>query len=201
MSLIPDFDVPQFFTGQMCGGAGIGHQTLKNWITRDPPALLISAADRALFAAQGIRIATEPHDRLSTQTGRPHLFTFRRVLQAAIVAELSRLGVVPRQAGMLSLAFTDVGDVAAVFQGEPLPDVRQPGELYPTGETFLVARAGESIASVVNIDVNKASAATVFGLLGAGDPASMIVNLNVIDARVRASLGLSPTWAQRKRGK
>ncbi len=72
-----------FGYSQVCEAAGIPHSTLRNWVSSDPPAVLMKAEDRAMV-------------------GRGHAltFTFRRVVAIAITAELVRLGWRPRQAAI-----------------------------------------------------------------------------------------------------
>lgn len=110
-------DQPQFFSADLCRAANIDAATLKNWISREPYA---------------IRLRDE--DRRAIGTGRPHLFTYRTVLQAAICAEFVALGLPPRRAGALAELFMnfDYGDVRD-------PKRREAGELFPTGRTVIVA--------------------------------------------------------------
>jgi hypothetical protein len=110
-------DQPQFFSADLCNAANIDAATLKNWISREPCALRLRDEDRRAIGA-----------------GRPHLFTYRTVLQAAICAEFVTLGLPPRRAGSLAELFMNwgYGDVRD-------PKHREGGELFPTGSTILVA--------------------------------------------------------------
>jgi hypothetical protein len=150
-------DTARFFTADACRAAGINSVTLKNWISRDPPAVLLTASDRA-----------------SHVSGRPHLLTFRRVMQIAITAELVRLGWGPRAAAIAAASFTDSGNSR-----------RPPGELYEDGITLLVARPGEDEPSFKV--VNWKHGATPFEVLGIGQGAT-VVNLSAIVETVQGAL-------------
>src|SRR5690242_18694232 len=120
--------------GEVARAAGIEPTVLQNWLNRG--VILMSAGDREAAGA-----------------GRVRLFSFRRALQVAIAAELTRLGVPVSDAARHALEFTDIGGTAGGFrkdrEDEPDPPSRPPGELFPEGKTFLIVYPGDR-AEVVN---------------------------------------------------
>ena len=202
MAYIGDVDAPQFFTADACRAAGIDPATLKNWITRTPSAILLSQEDKLKFQEAGAPIETEPRERMAAGSGRSHLFTFRRVMQIALTAELVALGFPPRKAGMVAVGFTDVGHGGAgyVGDGEPIRIKRLPGELYPDGWTILVAESDRETGRTVNVHHNTLLTELLF--TSARPPSTLvIVNVNAVDRRVRAALGLDMNWGRRPRPK
>lgn len=200
---VPDIGVAQFFSGDACKAAGIDGATLKNWMTREPPALLVSEEDRAKFREQGFDIGGAISERLAGGSGRSHLFTYRRVMQMALVAEMVALGLSPRRAGTLALGFSDVGEAVAYWGGGPAPEIpRWPGELFPEGRTVLVAYPGDDHSQVINVPAGKPTYSVLEALrVGTRRSGSaIIVDVNVVDDRVRASLGLDRNWARRPPG-
>src|SRR4051812_9122842 len=104
----------------------LDRKTLDNWIERG--AVLLSDDDRR-----------EAGER------KRYTFTFDRTVQIAVTAELVKLGVQPRRAGLAASAFTDMsGGVRSEFP-------RKPGQLFQGAETFLVLPAGETFGKIVPI--------------------------------------------------
>lgn len=165
-------------TADAAYGASISVDTLKNWVSRDPPMVLIS--------------------REKTGKGNPILYSFARVVQIAIVAELISHGVRHRRAAMAAAVFTDTsaGGTAGGWVGEAMDfsKARLPVQLFPEGLTYLVVPPGtdddSSNAEVVN--VTPATPATRFlhggRLSGLGVSSAVIVEVNSIVERVRARL-------------
>lgn len=128
MPVDPADFVARFTSAEVCVAANIKLETLKNWVFRRPAAVLLTADDQAASAK-----------------GSPIRYSFNRVMQIAITAELVRLGWQPRQAAMVAVSFTDVsnGGPATIVDDasnlDPHPDDRGPGELFRTGRTLLVA--------------------------------------------------------------
>lgn len=174
MAREPSQDIPRFLSDDVCRAAQIDFITLRNWISRDPPAITL-----------------REHDRKALKSGKPHLFTYRRVLQVALTADLVRLGFPPRKAGMMAAGFTDVGDVAIPPLGDHGDEAeRQPGELYADGLTFLIAYPEDDLSYVQKVGP-KTSLLEVLHLDGEGLRASAaIVNVTQIDMYARAVLGL-----------
>jgi hypothetical protein len=117
--------VDRFTSAEVCAAANITPATLKNWVSRRPAAVLLTKDDQAASAK-----------------GSPIQYSFRRVMQVAITAELVRLGWQPRPAAMVAITFTDLSWGGSAWIGdEPQhdPDARNPGQLFSTGRTFLVA--------------------------------------------------------------
>lgn len=198
MAYIDDPDAPQFFSGDACKAAGIDNATLKNWITRSPPAILVSDEDRAAFADIGV---TGPSfERLAMGAGRSHLFTYRRVMQLALTAELVRLGFPPRKAGMVAAGFTDVGDTASGWGNEPIMIERLPGELYQDGLTILIAEPDRETGHTMKVDFKTPLTDVLFS--GARRiTTAVVVNVGDINDRVLASLGLNRNWFRGRAGK
>jgi hypothetical protein len=178
MTQTPQPDVPMFFTGDVCRAVGVDQVTLKNWIARG--AILMSDEDRARLGVEG-----PSHERLATGSGRSHLFTLRRVVQIALIAELVRLGFSPSKAGVLALGFTDVGKGSIDENGKPAIQ-RFPGQLHKSGHTLLIAHPDQETSTIINADLN-ASLHTIFQS-GAEGSSAAVVNVSEVCARVCAAL-------------
>ncbi|MBI2715696.1 MAG: hypothetical protein HYX37_14780 [Rhizobiales bacterium] len=168
-SPIDQLDVPQFSSAQACEIAGIDMPTLKNWISRKQPAILLERRERK-------KVGDRERLRL----------TLRRILQIVITAELVRLGFDPREASLHAAQFTDI-------ESAPLRGIEQHkrGELFPQGFTLLIVRHA-GFADVVNAGANDSWQKVIAGGL-AGDrnaTALAIVNLNNVNHRVRTFLSL-----------
>ncbi len=153
---------------QACEAAGIDSATLKNWVSRKPPAVLLTAAERVKFS----------------QRSRFE-FSYQRVMQIAITAELVRLGFQPRHAGILAAGYTDMA--AGPLPGRP---DRQPGELFPAPYlTLLAVYPGADLSDVFCMKPD-GSWSQIFtgGLSRPAKTAAVVVVVNEIDRRVRASL-------------
>lgn len=155
-----DLSIPRFFTSDACKAAGIEMTTLRNWISRDPPAILLREEDRAAIV------------------GGAHLLSYRRVMQIALTAFLSRCGLSPRRAGMMAAVFTDMGNSR-----------RKPCELFSEGETLLIAMPGEDAGQDDTEVVQARGDFPVSHLIGGARP-SIAIHVNSIDRRVREALGL-----------
>jgi hypothetical protein len=192
MHYVDDLDAPQFFTADACKAAGIEQSTLKNWIVRSPPAILISEEDRASIGAAG-----PSHERMAGGSGRSHLFTFRRVMQIALCAELVRLGFPPRKAGLIAAGFTDLGIGSFGWVGEPFKPTKRergPGELYANGLTILVAEPETGLGRVINVDPTKPKLWELFYSGTQRTTSAAVVNVTAVWARVIESLGLDMDW-------
>lgn len=111
-----DLHVPQYGAAQVCAAADITHETLKNWVSRKPYAILAKDDDREKVGKGGaIRYST------------------RRVWQIVATARLVRMGIPVRRAAFIAAAFSDVGDET---QGGVQ---REPGMLYPGSQNYLVS--------------------------------------------------------------
>lgn len=184
MNYIENIDAPQFFSADACKAAGIESATLKNWLLPDRHAILMSEEDRR-----------------AAGSGRPHLFTYRRVMQIALTAELVSLGFAPRRAGTMAAGFTDVGEGFSGWVGEvyPVPKLRGPGELFEDGFTFLIASPGEESSHVCQVDLKTPLVKLMWSPgIGTRSTAAMI-NVNHVDWRVKESLGLPRGWATGRR--
>lgn len=179
-------DLPQFFSADLCKAANIDAATLKNWISREPYALRLSEDDRRAIG-----------------TGRPHLFTYRTVLQAAICAELVTLGFPPKRAGgfaanCMMFSHGDCRD----------PSHRAAGELFPTGSTVLVVYpAGPQdkkelwASEAVNMTPETKLEAIFKKLNGGRENKAVLINLSMIYERVRLTFGpdFAPDFCTPKR--
>jgi len=162
-----DPHVAQFFLTDVCAAVGISAQTLTNWISRDPPAVFLTDEDR------------------KGKAGRGHLLTFQRVMQVALTAELMKFGMGPRRAGTLAATFTDT-DAGYYAAGAR----REPGELFTTGLTVLVAYEGEEWATILNA-ADDTPLRNIFHPVESATKtarAAAVVWVNLIYAQVRAAL-------------
>lgn len=126
-------------------------------------------------------------DRDTSGSGDHRLFSWHRVINIAIVAELNRLGIPPSAgSSRAALKFSDLGgSKRAHWVGDPPSDVRPAGELYPHGMTYLVIRnsSGELDAKVTdNLDRLFEQRA------GADDVAVIVIDMHRLVYRVRARL-------------
>jgi len=173
MSYSNDPDLPQFFSADLCAAANIDAATLKNWTSREPYALRLREDDRRAVG------------------GRPHLFTYRTVLQAAICAEFVILGLPPRRAGEFAKLFMNFG------QGDSRdPERRDAGELFPKASTVLVAYpAGPQdkkelwASQAVNMTTETRLVDVFKQLNGGREVAAVVINVSEIYERVRKTFG------------
>jgi hypothetical protein len=164
-----DLHLPQIPSADACRAAGIEQVTLKSWISRKPSAVLLSDAERA-EAGERTRF----------------LFTLNRVNQIALTAEGVGLGLGPRAAALIAASFTD-GTSGITDTGAPVS--RGLGELFPTGQTLLVAYPGGQVGYVLNAtaDTPWHRALSAMGLTPA---ACTLLNVNQVVWRVRSALEL-----------
>ena len=166
-----DPHVAQFFTVDVCAAAGITPATLVNWIGKQPPAIVMGADDRP------------------GTSGRSHLFSFQRAMQIALTAKLVSSGTgSPRRAGMLAATFTDM---SSGFEDNADGTRREPGELFRTGYTVLVAYPGEDHATILNMIEDKTPMRNIFFPIESAtrhQPAATIVLVDLIYQQVRAAL-------------
>jgi hypothetical protein len=168
MPYVDDVHLPQFPSDLACEAAGIDADTLKNWISRKPPAVFVGENERVEAGEKSV-----------------FRFSFRRVLQIAIVAELVVLGFQPREAAWHAAQFTD-GESSS-------PRSHKAGELFRKHYTLLIVYS-RTYADVVNAKADDAWRLVLKSGLGMAEPtAAAIVNLNRIDRRLRTTLGLPLT--------
>jgi hypothetical protein len=102
--------------------------------------------------------------------------SIRRVMQLAIAAALTRHGFTPSDGAKFAAYFTDAGDLK-----------RLPGHLFDRDYTVLAVRSEpEPTCEVINV-----SGKAWWPLLVAPGAVGTIVNLNEIERRVRAEIGVS----------
>lgn len=174
MPYVDNPDLPQFFSADLCKAANIDAATLKNWISREPYALRLSDDDRRAIG-----------------TGRPHLFTYRTVLQAAICAEFVALGFPPKRAGSLAELFMKLG-----HGNSRDPKRLAAGELFPTGSTVLVAYpAGPQdqkelwVCQSVNMTPETRLDDVFKQLNGGRENKAVLINLSTVYENVRSTFG------------
>ena len=166
MNYQADIDLPQVHPADAVAAAPTDLVTLRNWSRpsrADPhPALHIAADERVPWGTR---------ERFS--------FTLRRVYQIAIVVELVRFQIAPRQAGMMAFAFTDTEECE--LPGQPF---RRRGEVYPTGRTVLLIHG--HLARVINVQDHERP----YWIFGGNQlsAAAIAVDLNAVVRRVHASL-------------
>ena len=123
MTFANDLDAPQFLTSEVCSGTRTSPSTLKNWVSKKSPIIVMKNSDRRAHAS-----------------GSTHRFSLRRVIQIGITSDLVKLGVNPRPAAKAAIKFTDFGD-----------NKRPPGFHFASGNTFLVIPPGDKSAHIVNV--------------------------------------------------
>lgn len=171
MAYVDDIHLPQFPSDLTCEAAGLDAGTLKNWISRKPPAVFLANNERV-----------EAGDRTFFR------FSYRRVMQIAITVELVRnYKIPPREAAMIAAEFSDAENSASS---------RKAGELFKENFTLLVVLAGH--ASIVNArDDEIWRAIPRLSLMRlAINNSHLVVNVNAIDWQVRSVLGIP--WTARK---
>jgi len=108
--------------GAVAKAAGVPNSTLASWLQREQIELMKG-------------------DKKTAGTGDHRLFSWFRVINIAIVAELNRLGIPPSAgSSRLALKFSDLGEAVAFWEGEKVPETRLAGGLNPVGQTFLLIR-------------------------------------------------------------
>ena len=165
-----DLDTPRWLSADLCSAAGIDLATFKNWSRSDPPVVVMGERDRAAGGS-----------------GHRHLFTLRRVLQAAVTAEFVEQGLPPRLAGIAAFACTDMADA-------PLPGLipaRQPGELFPTGWTVVLLHRRRD-PWVLNWHPDQPLRLQLFQHPMGAKPGGTFVLANLVYARVLRALELRP---------
>jgi hypothetical protein len=159
--------VDRFTSAEVCAAANITPATLKNWVSRRPAAVLLTK-----------------EDQVASAKGSPIRYSFNRVMQIAITAELVRMGWQPRPAAMLAVQFSDLGF-------GPLGDQpgRDPGELFPTGRTVLIADTVPADdcpgGKCIRVDDSTPLCSVLYA-----HPAAVVVDVSRIWMTVRVQLGL-----------
>jgi hypothetical protein len=136
---------------------GISNEHLQRWL------------DRGLVSLNGCDTSTKG-------SGRPRLFSERRIYQIAIAHTLTRVGVGPSIALEMAAKFSD--------QSQPW---RGPGELYPCGATVLLGLPG-GVGKVVNVPPEHTIDDVLSELPGTDAEGAILVNCNRIVARIDAAL-------------
>ena len=124
MNFVNNLDAPQFLASDVCAATGITPVTLKNWISRRPSIIVMPDSVRAAH-----------------ETGRPHRYTLRRIIQIGITHELVGLGIDPRPAAMAASRFTDTYD-----------EDRFAGYHFANGDTFLVYHPRLPAPAIINVN-------------------------------------------------
>jgi hypothetical protein len=167
---MPELDVPCVTTIDTCAVAGIAQATLQAWLSREPAVILL-----------------RKHDRGAAGPALGFLLTLRRVLQIALTAELTRLGVTRQRAGNLAALFTDQGgEKPADWRSHPDFQVRVAGHLFPSNGTVLVANMDGRFDRIVTAVLN-APYAEVIGQRKCG---TLVVDLDALVTRVVVTLRL-----------
>lgn len=151
----------RYISAEVCAAVGISESTLKNWVSRKPQVVLMTSEER---------------ERVGK--GVPFLFSFQRVMQVALVAELVALGLEPRPSAMAAAGFTDVGDAG-----------RDPGHLFPEGLTYLFAHKDNPDSlpgTCINIKPQTSFVEVRHRLYGA--VSFVAADVNAVHARVCAAL-------------
>lgn len=113
------------------------------------------------------------------------------VRRLAVMVKLTAMAVSPERAFDATLQFFDTSEAAFAWSGEKpktlsgQAEPRQPGELFPKGETFVVCPAGDSRCYVYNW---KRPAKGKMVLLSDEFDAALILHLNPIMQKLQAKL-------------
>lgn len=170
MSYIDDPHIPQIPSAEACKAAGIDQTTLKGWISRKPPAILLTNEERSAL-----------------ELGGRFLFSLNRVVHIALVAELVRLKIGPRDATLIAAGFTDTGK-GPLFPGD---EHRNPGALFKTGQTLLIYDLSrDQFGRVIKADPKDSWHDVMCSQGRSSSVAAIIVNVNTVVERVRSALGL-----------
>src|SRR5918995_2160011 len=159
-----------FSSAEACGAAGIDAKTLKNWVSRQPQVVLLSDDER--------RKAGER---------KRFLFSFNRIVQIALTAELVGLGVQPRRGAVLAAAFTD-------YSAGSIPHLeleREAGELFVGARTYLVAPSGADFAKIIPVTAEMTAVEFLHPDYGAPSLSTIVVGVGAVHGRVARSLGVT----------
>ena len=170
---VPDLFKNQFRAPEACAAAGISFDALKNLLRPDRSEV------------QDPAIVLSPDERIEAGASVRYRFSFARVMHFALTVDLLQLGFKPRRAAMLAAGYAMVGD------GD-----RPPCHLYPTGQTFLVAVEGHDNSFIKNVQPKTKVAEFLIHSRDSAAPATVILNINHVDRRVREALGLDPDWGR-----
>jgi hypothetical protein len=162
MAYKDDVNLPQFPSDLSCEAAMIDAATLKNWSSRKPPAVFVARNERVKVGDRSF-----------------FKFSFRRVMQLAITAELVQFNIPPREAAWMAAEFSD---------SENSTSPRGAGELFAKNYTLLFVVGTE--AALINVPRS-----TPWFALSSFSPwqkpaAQIVLNINEIDGRVRMVLGI-----------
>lgn len=202
MAYIEAYDVPQFFSTDVCKAASVDIATLKNWISRSDSVILMDDEDRASFLAtipeseeRRSTIELRSYERKASGSGRPHLFTFRRLMQIALTAKLVAHGILPSRAGSIAAGFTDLGESAELWRDNQRSAApRLPGQLYKDGMTILVYRPPHHVGKVVRISTVTPAIEVLVNPGGNGGTTALIVNS--VLSEVLGALELHADWGR-----
>jgi hypothetical protein len=161
---LPDAPHRRYGTLAAAGAAGISISTMKNWLFREPQVILLLKQDRD-----------------AAGRGYPVLLSFRRVMQIALTAAISRFGMQPREAALAAMAF-DVGDE----EGGTI--IRHPGALFASGRTYLVVGPDHSAANICADVINVGSKSSPYRLMGGHMEGAIVVNVDAVYRKVAAAL-------------
>ncbi len=172
-----------FTAAQVCQGADISEHTLRNWAYRTPAL---------------VRLDPDRGDRIG---GRAigHGYSWHRLMQVAAMADLTRLGWDAREAVGAALRFSDQDDGGLAWEAEPDGAAqREPGRLFNTGHTLLIARPpmpGQEgpFAEVVHVPRGAAVERLLQAIDGQGAPAAgaTVIDLGAMVTRVCNRLDLA----------
>ncbi len=188
MNYLDHPDAPQFLSADVLKAADIDMPTFKNWVSRKPSPILLSDSDRSSITG----IEGPSYERVAGEESRVHLFTYRRLMQFALTAVLTRLAIPVRKAGMAAAAFTDKGQTVSGWGDGGFPIDRLACQFYREGKTLLVISTDHEFGKVINLKPND-PADSIFERRGLGVVA---INVNEVDRRVKAALGLPPDWGR-----
>jgi hypothetical protein len=151
---LPDIHVPQFTVSPVAAAADLPAETIRQWYKR------------------GI-LTIGKFDAEAEDVGLARYFSGSTAIAIGIMGHLTRFGVSPTIAARASIEFAHTGD------GD-----RNPGYLFPTGQTLMMI-FGDGKSAILNID----SDTKLSDVLPNGGPATLIELDEIVD-RIRVKLGL-----------
>ena len=164
-SIPEDIDSPNYTTAQMCAAADVPRHVVWKWTTGDSPTITFSDADNP---GEG--------------SGSPHYWTFRKLVQVALVVRMAKsFNIRPRRASLIAAGFSDIGSYGDPGDPDSAGELRLPGQLFTSGLTFLVGTAGEYGRCInVKLDALGTSLTRVFMAPGVHGDTAVILNVNQV---------------------
>ncbi len=142
--------------------------------------------------ARGLLVMSQ-HDRESSGRGVAALFSGHTALQVVIMGALTRLGVPVEKASKAGAAFAHTGESPAKYVSDACDPSRErePGGLFPSGETVLLVGPGDRY-TILNVDRATPSemlVSEVWRIAEGGAAAILLLDDLIFEARAKLGLG------------